>query len=72
MDAECVFFAISHGKLPCDGIGGAVKHHTAKFAETNKQSNSILMSGGNDTNQILWYQQGGGCEEEDGKAISRW
>ena len=25
MDAECVFFLTSHGKSPCDGVGGFVK-----------------------------------------------
>ena len=28
--AEWVFFATSHGKSPCDGIGGSVKQHAAK------------------------------------------
>ena len=26
MDAEWIFFATSHGKLPCNGFGGFVKH----------------------------------------------
>ena len=28
--AEWIFFETSHGKSPCDGIGGAVKCHAAK------------------------------------------
>ena len=30
MDAEWNFFATSHGKGPCDGLGGTVKHLAAK------------------------------------------
>ena len=30
LDAKWSFFATSHGKQPCDGIGGTVKHLTAK------------------------------------------
>ena len=30
VDAEWIFFATSHGKSPCDGIGGFVKQHVAK------------------------------------------
>ena len=30
MDAEWIFFATSHGKSPCDGVGGFVKHYVAK------------------------------------------
>ena len=30
IEAEWIFFATSHGKSPCDGIGGAVKRHAAK------------------------------------------
>ena len=28
--AKWNFFAISHGKGPCDGVGGTVKHEVAK------------------------------------------
>ena len=30
LDAEWIFFATSHGKSPCDGIGGFVKRYIAK------------------------------------------
>ena len=30
MDAEWNFFATSHGKGPCDGLGGTVKRLAAK------------------------------------------
>ena len=30
LDAEWIFFATSHGKLPCDGSGGFVKGYVAK------------------------------------------
>ena len=30
LNAECNFFATSHGKSPCDGIGGTVKHLVGK------------------------------------------
>ena len=30
LDAEWIFIANSHGKSPCDGIGGTVKRHAAK------------------------------------------
>ena len=44
LDAEWIFFANSHGKSPCDEIGGSVKCHVAKriFAKTNGQSDSRL------------------------------
>ena len=29
LDALWTFFATSHGKSPCDGIGGFVKRHVA-------------------------------------------
>ena len=32
IDAEQGFFVTSHGKSLCDGISGAVKHHTAKMS----------------------------------------
>ena len=30
MDAEWIFFAASHGKSPCNGVGGFVKRYVAK------------------------------------------
>ena len=30
LEAEWTFFATSHGKSPCDGIGGFVKRYIAK------------------------------------------
>ena len=30
LNAEWIFFATSHGKSPCDGIGGTVKRYTTK------------------------------------------
>ena len=30
LDASWTFFATSHGKSPCDGIGGTVKRLTAR------------------------------------------
>ena len=30
MNAEWIFFATSHGKSPCDGVGGFVKRYVAK------------------------------------------
>jgi len=30
IDAEWIFFATSHGKSPCDGVGGFVKRYVAK------------------------------------------
>ena len=32
MDSEWIFFATSHGKLPCDGVGGFVKHYVVKHS----------------------------------------
>ena len=30
MDAEWIFFATSHDKSPCDGVGGFVKRYVGK------------------------------------------
>ena len=30
IDAEWMFFATSHGKSPCDSVGGFVKYYVAK------------------------------------------
>ena len=40
--AEWVFFATSHGKSPCDGIGGAVKRHVAKRSLQRPLKDQIL------------------------------
>ena len=42
LDAEWIFFATSHGKSPCDGIGGSVKCHAAKRSLQRPISNQIL------------------------------
>lgn len=42
IDAEWVFFATSHGKSPCDGIGGSVKRHVAKRSLQRPLNNQIL------------------------------
>ena len=42
MDAEWIFFATSHGKSPCNGVGAFVKHYKknvvymARFRATNQ------------------------------------
>ena len=41
-EAEWVFFATSHGKSPCDGIGGTVKRTTAKASLQRASNNQIL------------------------------
>ena len=40
--AEWIFFATSHGKSPCDGIGAVVKLHTAKRSSQRPLNNQIL------------------------------
>lgn len=42
VDAEWIFFATSHGKSPCDGIGGTVKRHAAKRSLQRPLDNQIL------------------------------
>ena len=42
LDAEWIFFATSHGKSPCDGIGGFVKRHVAKRSLQHPLNNQIL------------------------------
>ena len=42
IEAEWIFFATSHGKSPCDGIGGAVKRHAAKRSLQRPLNNQIL------------------------------
>ena len=42
IDATWVFFATSHGKSPCDGIGGTVKRLTARASLQRPYSDQIL------------------------------
>ena len=42
VDALWTFFATSHGKSPCDGIGGFVKRHVAKRSLQRPMKNQIL------------------------------
>ena len=42
LDAEQIFFASSHGKSPCDKIGGSVKCHAAKRSLRRPINNQIL------------------------------
>ena len=42
LNAEWIFFATSHGKSPCDRIGGSVKHHAAKRSLQRPMNNQIL------------------------------
>lgn len=42
LKAEWVFFATSHGKSPCDGIGGLVKRETYKESLRRPYENQIL------------------------------
>ena len=42
LDAEWVFFATSHGKSPCDAIGGVVKRHITKRSLQRPLNNQIL------------------------------
>ena len=42
IEAEWIFFATSHRKSPCEGIGGAVKHHDAKPSLQRPLNNQIL------------------------------
>ena len=42
LDAEWVFFATSHGKSPCDGIGGTVKRQLARTSLQRPKDNQIL------------------------------
>ena len=36
------FFATSHGKSPCDGLGGTIKHLTARASLQRTSSNQIM------------------------------
>ena len=42
VDAKCVFFPTSHGKQPCDGIGGTVKRLAFKASLEKVNTSSIL------------------------------
>ena len=42
LDGEWIFFATSHGKSPCDRIGGSVKCHAAKRSLQRPMNNQIL------------------------------
>ena len=42
MDAEWIFFATSHGKSPCDGVGGFVKHYVVKRSLQRPLHDQIL------------------------------
>ena len=42
LEAEWTFFATSHGKSPCDGIGGFVKRYIAKRSLQRPLNNQIL------------------------------
>ena len=42
LDAEWGFFATSHGKSPCDGIGGTVKRKVLRASLQRPVSNQIL------------------------------
>ena len=42
MDAECIFSATSHGKSPCDGVGGFVKHYVVKCSLQRPLHDQIL------------------------------
>lgn len=42
LEAEWVFFATSHGKSPCDGIGGLLKREAAKESLRRPFDNQIL------------------------------
>ena len=42
MDAEWIFFATSHDKSPCDGVGGFVKQYAAKLSLQGPLHDKIL------------------------------
>ena len=42
MGAECIFFATSHGKSPCDGAGEFVKRYVAKCSLQRPLYDQIL------------------------------
>lgn len=42
IDAEWIFFATSHGKSSCDGIGGTVKRVTARASLQRPREKHIL------------------------------
>lgn len=44
LDAEWHFFATSHGKSPCDGIGGTVKRLVARASLQDRWTHSHTFS----------------------------
>ena len=52
MEAEWHFFATSHGKSPCDGIGGTTKRLAARASLQSAADNQILTS----QDFFLWAQ----------------
>jgi len=42
IDAEWHFFATSHGKSPCDGVGGTVKRLAARASLQRPRDNHIM------------------------------
>ena len=42
MDAASTFFETRHGKSPCDGVGGFVKHYVAKHSLQRPLQDQIL------------------------------
>ena len=42
MDAEWIFFATSHGKSPCDGVGGFINCYVAKHSLQRPLHDQIL------------------------------
>ena len=44
MDAELIFFATSHGKSSCDGVGGFVKHFYVAECSLQRHLNEQILS----------------------------
>jgi len=44
IDAEWHFFATSHGKSPCDGVGGTVKRLAARLASLQRSHDNQIMT----------------------------
>ena len=42
MNSEWIFFATSHGKSPCDGVGGFIKQYVAKCSLQRPLHDQIL------------------------------
>ena len=80
IEAEWIFFATSHGKSPCDGIGGAVKRHAVKWSLQRPLNNQILdyhvvlevciiVFFGIDKEDMVEVRQKMGKKFEDGKMV---